>query len=118
MKITMAHVRLWCSSLLIIVISCNIQAQQITWQRYYGSAFIANQGGGIIQEPDSGFMICANMYIGSQSTILLIRTDKYGDTLWTKQHFGFRPEKIIKTLDSGYAIAAKIPFAKRTTTVS
>ena len=95
--------------ILLVFVSSLCNAQQITWQKYFGAAFISNQGGGIVQEPDSGFMISANMYIGSQSSILLIRTDKYGDTLWTKQHFGFRPEKTIKTLDSGYAIAAKIP---------
>ena len=63
----------------------------------------------IIQNPDSGFLVLGGFPDSANynQSLLLIRTDKFGDTLWTKIIFTTPedgPLKLIRTIDSGMAI--------------
>jgi hypothetical protein len=85
-----------------------MQAQQITWQKYLGSGSTGQQRcGPIFESPDSGFIMGALLYqIGYGSC--LVKCDRYGDTLWTKNynaaHFSFD-----RTFDGGYILFGGAP---------
>lgn len=61
-------------------------AQPITFKRTYGTGFGFNTGYGLVQLPDSGFIITGSSsgFSGGATDILLIRTDKNGIQQWIK----------------------------------
>ena len=75
----------------------------VQWQKTYGGAdwdFLYS----VALTPDSGFVLCGETYsFGNLSSdIYLIRTDKNGDTIWTKNYGGPGKDaanKIITTSD-------------------
>src|SRR5215210_5012221 len=104
-KKLLEFVRWFCNKKLITVLAIfiysNSYSQQITWQKYLANVQLGNNGHGIVQLEDSGFAIAAR----NNFDLLLIRTDKFGDTLWTKNYLNQGIiGKLIKTKDSGFAI--------------
>ncbi len=89
---------------ILLLIANSLLAQQITWQKYFTGVSLVNAGHSIIEMPDSGFVVAATVFANYPNSITLIGLDKFGDTLWARAYSGAKPEKIIHTKDSGFAI--------------
>src|SRR6188768_3019272 len=80
-----------------------------TFERWYGGTQ-SDEGRGVIQLPDSGFALLARSWSWTNggSDLILIRTDKSGDTLWTKKYGGayneFTNGALKMTPDGGFII--------------
>lgn len=94
-------------TLLILLITLSASSQ--TFTRTYGGSG-AEYGKWITQTPDSGFAILgtSSTYTNGSNDLYLVRTDKYGDTLWTK-NFGGTGNEIAASVevcpDTGFIIA-------------
>ncbi len=83
---------------------------QVTFEKWLGG-IESDDAKGVVQLPDSGFAMLGRSWSFSNggSDILLIRTDKYGDTLWTKHYGGtgneFTNGAIKITSDGGFVFA-------------
>ncbi|MFH1119248.1 MAG: T9SS type A sorting domain-containing protein [Bacteroidota bacterium] len=87
----------------------------VVWAKTYGGTE-NDFGGKFIQTSDSGFFICGSTksYGSGSSDIYLIRTDKNGDTLWTKTYGGVDWDyagPVIQTFDGGFLIAGEITYS-------
>ena len=73
---------------IFLILNISTAHSQITFEKWLGGVE-SDEAKGVVQLPDSGFAILGRSWSFSNggSDILLIRTDKYGDTLWTK-HYG------------------------------
>jgi hypothetical protein len=85
---------------------------QQAWERNYGLPNPASADGGsaVRQTSDGGYIVVGNTdSIGARVQIYLVRTDSFGDTLWTRTHgqepFSDNGASIQATLDGGYIIA-------------
>lgn len=85
----------------------------VMWVKEYGDNYgildTVNSGNQVKQTYDSGFILGGEQYYYSRliTTMLLIKTDMYGNKLWEKTFgtAGFnRGYSVIQTSDSGYAI--------------
>jgi hypothetical protein len=92
---------------LIFFISISSFAQ--TFTRSYGGT--GNEyGRWITQTPDSGFAIggTSSTFSNGANDLYLVRTDKFGDTLWTR-HFGGTANELFASVevcaDSGFVLA-------------
>jgi len=79
------------------------------WTRTYGGSE-DDRGYSVVQTSDSGYVIAGytNSFGGSEQNIYLIKTDCYGDTLWTRTYSGSLKEigrSVAQTSDGGYIIA-------------
>src|ERR1039457_2751089 len=78
---------------------------QITFQKTYG-VNADDIGYSVIQTYDGGYAITGT--IGTNNyDVFLVKTDSFGDTLWTKSYGGIHADygySIIQTNDSGYII--------------
>jgi hypothetical protein len=87
------------------------------WAKRYGNNNGAH-GRGIIQTPDSGYVIVGYSYIGEKqrSDILVIKIDSFGEELWSK-NFGSNlddePWDILQTADNGYIIVGSTGLYKK-----
>jgi hypothetical protein len=70
-------------------------SQSITWQRIYRVYNREEFCGSVVQTPDSGFISAGT---------LILRTNKFGDTLWTKLIPGSRYYRIGQASDNNYVI--------------
>ena len=83
---------------------------QITFEKWIGGTN-SDEAKGVIQLPDSGYAVLARSWSWGQggSDLLLIRLDKFGDTLWTKLYGGtsneFTNGALRSTPDKGFIIA-------------
>jgi len=85
---------------------------QITFERHYGGAGADNGGGNVRQTIDGGYIITGqtDSYGVGGTDIYLIKTNLYGDTLWTKTIGGLGDERAFSlnsTNDSGYIISGE-----------
>lgn len=87
----------------------NTSSAQITFQKTYGGA---NQDNlfSMYATSDSGFILTGQTqsYGAGYLDIYLIKTDKYGDTLWTRtfgDSLAERGTSVIQTSDGGYIVA-------------
>lgn len=91
------------TSLFILV--CNgVTYSQITFQKSYGGL----NGYSVALTNDSGYVIGARKAINGNSDFYVIRTNVYGDTLWTRSYGGILGEQssyVEQTSDSGYIIS-------------
>lgn len=83
-------------------------SQPITFEKTYGGA-LADSGITVIQTLDGGYLIAGGTfsYGTGSSDYYLIKTDEYGDTLWTKTYGGTGKESLssmIETNDGNYAL--------------
>ena len=96
---------------IILLWSVNIFAQtpDTLWTRTYG-AIDSDVGFSVQQTTDGGYIIVGgtSSYGAGSSDVYLIKTDKYGDTLWTKTYGGIDSDvgfSVQQTTDGGYIIA-------------
>jgi len=77
------------------------------WEREYNISYL-DYGNCVIVTSTGEFVIAGTANIpGSTFDVLLIKTNEYGDTLWTKLYGGSRSDHgkyVIETADSGYLI--------------
>jgi Dockerin type I domain len=80
------------------------------WTKQYGLPDVEELGVDVELTSDGGFIIAGNkghlLYPGTE--IWLLKTDEYGDTLWTKTynyHIGQYSKSVVQTNDGGYIIA-------------
>ena len=78
------------------------------WTNTYGSSE-SEVGNAVLQTSDGGFLIVADVGSWDEDTedIWLVRTDNYGDTLWTKRYGETGKQvaaSVIPTADDGYMI--------------
>lgn len=82
---------------------------QITFERTYGGAN-TDEGACVRQTLDGGYILVGgtNSYGAGSRDIYLIKTDAYGDTLWTRAYGGAGDDMgfmVRQTMDGGYIIA-------------
>ncbi len=95
----------------LLLISTFAQSQ-IMFERHYGGS--ADDGGNCVMQTDDGGYLVAG-YTKSFGVywqdIYLIKTDAYGDTLWTKRigksEYGEMPYSMIKTNDDNFVIVGR-----------
>jgi type IX secretion system substrate protein len=93
---------------LMIFIS-EISSAQITFQKAYGG-IINEQGSSVKQTNDSGYIVTGQIqsFGSGGSDVYLIKTNVFGDTLWTKIFGGINDDygtSVQQTNDGGYIIA-------------
>src|SRR6266498_4186621 len=79
----------------------NSYSQWITWQRTYGEQG-TDYAYSVVQLPDDGFMAVGRKLNSAN----LIRTNKFGVTLWTRVYASGEFVCIQKTSDSNYIICS------------
>ena len=58
---------------------------QVTFRKILGGAE-NDIGYAVLQSADSGYVISGGLFVSGTNDVYLIRTDKYGDTLWVKRY--------------------------------
>lgn len=79
-----------------------------TWTKTFGGGDY-DSGRSVIQTPDGGYFVLCNINYGFNDTgLTLIKTDAYGNTLWTRRYCQNYATgvSIISTVDGGYMILA------------
>jgi hypothetical protein len=89
------------------------------WHQSYGDGSYDNRANSLIQTDDGGFIITgqttSDTFGLDQRDAYLVRTNEYGDTLWTRKYgvsnYDEALGNISKTLDGGYIIVGgrKVP---------
>lgn len=97
---------------LIFLLISNISFAQITFQKTYGGV-LEEECGAVVQTEDGGFILAASTrsYGNGNYDLYIIRTNPYGDTLWTKTfgENGFDTAKdILKINADSYLIAGSL----------
>ena len=98
--------------LIFLLFTAQLTRSQITFERHYGGS--ADDGGNCVMQTDDGGYLVAG-YTKSFGVywqdIYLIKTDAYGDTLWTKRigksQYGEMPYSMIKTNDDNFVIVGR-----------
>jgi len=96
------------------------QAPDTLWTKTFGGAY-PDGGSSVQQTADGGYIICGHKGIiqFEDYDVWLIKTNAYGDTLWTKTFGGAYEEfgySVQQTSDSGYIICgskAYAPYGRR-----
>jgi hypothetical protein len=92
----------------ILMLSTNFSHAQIMFQKHYGGS--GDDGGmSVLQTYDNGFIVVGRTYsMGNGLTdVFVIRTDEYGDTLWSRAVGGSGNEEgysVKKINDTEYII--------------
>lgn len=81
---------------------------QIMFQSHYGGT-ADDVGSSVLQTNDGGYIIAGytESYGAGGRDVFLIKTNEYGDTLWTKTYGGLGDEEVVsirETIDSGYIL--------------
>jgi hypothetical protein len=78
----------------------------LIWTKTYGGIY-HDEGHSVRQTLDNGFIILGFYELGNGNTELwLLKTDEFGDTLWTQRYGGFSNDEgysVKQTSDGGYA---------------
>jgi hypothetical protein len=76
------------------------------WSRTYGGTGY-DAGNAVQQTTDGGYVIAGwtNSFGGGGSEVYLIKTNSYGDTLWTRTYGTNRANSVQQTSDGGYIVA-------------
>ncbi|HYV94352.1 MAG TPA: T9SS type A sorting domain-containing protein [Chitinophagales bacterium] len=91
-----------------VLLSTRLTAQ-ITFQKTYGVESLSDYAQSIIQTPDEGYLVAGlKQVIGTDWRLMLMRTDKYGNEVWTKLFAyppnSIEPSSIENTNDGNYII--------------
>jgi hypothetical protein len=101
------NIRILFAMLLLTTLSVS---GQITFERTYGG-FGMDFGNSVLQTSDNGYILLGSTESFSDSReVYLIKTDQYGDTLWTKTYNGSTTDfgqSIQQTMDGGYIICGE-----------
>lgn len=97
--------------LLFLVLSAS-SFSQITFQKTYGGV-LEEECDAVVQTEDGGFILAASTksYGNGSFDLYIIRTDQYGDTLWTRTFGGTRydtAKDILKLDAENYLIAGSL----------
>ncbi len=94
-------------TIIIFLLSNIISFSQITFEKTIGDIAF-QQGWSVQQTNDGGYIIGGDTYIGSECKIYLVKTDQYGDTVWTRTYGNHQwddlPYLAFQTNDGGYII--------------
>ncbi len=101
-----------CSSQLLLVVllflSSSASGQEVIWTKTYGG-WAVDQGFGICSTTDGGFILTGqSSSYGTQSQVLVVKTDSVGDTLWTRTYGGNgwdQGNSVQQTSDGGFIVA-------------
>lgn len=103
--------------IICLSITWNGFSQQISFNKVYNfapSSIMFSRAFSVIQTVDTGYILAGSIAnkIGTQwnTDLLLIKTNKYGDTLWKKTYGGEfidYAQDIQKTSDGGYIVAGR-----------
>jgi len=93
---------------MLLTLNCFAQPQ-ITWLKYFKTSTDPIRIHNIIQMDDSGFVATTSQYNPVPANII-IRLDKYGDTLWTK--IGKWGYGLLKSYDTCYYVLAGTSVVK------
>ncbi len=89
--------------LFCIISSLNAQPS-VTWQKTYGSPGSDDNAYFVTQTFDGGYIMTGH----SRNGTLVIKTNPYGDTIWTRVFNGDAHNAIIQTSDSNYVMVGQI----------
>ena len=95
--------------LLIIISITMLVSAQITFEKWYGG-MEEEEGQAVQQTTDGGYIFAASSrsYGAGNYDIYLIRTNEYGDTIWTRTYGGTGYDiaaDVLQTNDGGFIIA-------------
>lgn len=98
---------------IVALFPCTVRTQTVEWLRAYGGDH-RNFGVRVIPTSDSGFAIVGRSFSTGSVTadILLIKLDKFGDSLWSQSYGGpleASVNDVIQTVDQGYLICGQNP---------
>ena len=97
----------WVPAVFLCTSLLNAQIPDTLWTRTYGSGF-DDRGMSVQVTSDSGYIIGGYTGVaGSGYDFYLVKTDPYGDTLWTKTYGGSSHDygcSVRQTTDGGYVI--------------
>jgi len=93
----------------ILFLTFQFSFSQITFERTYGGV-LQEQGRSVQQTNDNGYIVggMTSSFGSGSSDVYLIKTDEYGDTLWTKAYGGALNDwaySVWQCFDDGYAAA-------------
>jgi hypothetical protein len=77
----------------------------LLWSKFFGGIFSDESGYSIIQDSDSGFVICGATYGCFQPAALLMKVDSVGNFIWAKNYTGINlmyATTLNKTTDGGF----------------
>ncbi|MFN0190065.1 MAG: T9SS type A sorting domain-containing protein [Bacteroidia bacterium] len=98
----------WPSTFFIAVLSNGLLLNS----KVYNTAVFGNESNAINKTFDGGFIMTGSISnTSSFADVYLIRTNTYGDTLWTRHYDKSQTDAgqaVIQTIDSGFAIAAYV----------
>jgi hypothetical protein len=87
--------------IMVMLFATQTNAQQITWQKQYGSYKINTGSENIVELSDSSYTLLATY----EYVVKIIHLNQFGDTVWTKTYpTYFIARSFIKTNDGGYAM--------------
>lgn len=94
----------------ILILSFQLSVSQITFEKIYGGSSF-DQGRSVRQTNDNGYIITGStISFGPSYDVYLIKTDLYGDTVWTKTYGGPMGDygySVDQTNDNGYIIVGQ-----------
>jgi hypothetical protein len=94
--------------ILLLLVPKAAWAQEVIWAKFYGG-WDRDQGFGICATDDGGFILTGqSSSYGTQSQVLVVKTDSNGDSLWTRNYGGYgwdQGNSVQLTSDGGYVIA-------------
>jgi hypothetical protein len=73
----------------------------LLWSKSYGDSIHIYSGFSVQQLNDSGFVLMGNQ---KENDVVIIRTNKDGDTIWTKMYNNFYMYSIQQTKDKGFIL--------------
>jgi len=81
----------------------------LLWSKYFNGIYSDEGGYSIIQDKDSGFVMCGFFYDGfTQFSALLMKVDSIGNFLWSKNYLGSNlmyATDLNKTFDNGFILS-------------
>jgi len=95
------------AAIILVAIQAHSQAPDTMWTKTFGGIY-TDWGNSVQQTIDGGYIIIGSTYsFGAGGDAWLIKTDAFGDTLWTKTFGGSDSDggnSVLQTQDNGYII--------------
>jgi hypothetical protein len=102
------NMRIGISIFSLFILPLSLSAQ-ISFERYYGIGGCYSEGRSVFQKSDGGYVFGGcTQFPGTELYVYLVRTDSFGDTVWTRFYGGDETDygySMAMTSDGGYIIA-------------